>query len=153
MKRFAKRMRLATFSVTWLIVLSLSFGALAHGTDDPSLLGAPWFSGAADAVLLTDQEMAEISGEVSPIVASAVAGAVYSAFEYATSPGTKSVSGLVKNTVVGAVSGAIVGTAATVAAAAKVVKTVESAATVAWAVWGSANAGAVSGAAKHLIGN
>ena len=86
-----KRKRLASLALTWLLVLSLSLGALAHTADAPARPETQWFSNAAGVVPLSDDEMAQVSGEVNPIVAGAIVGAVGSAFNYATSPGEKSV--------------------------------------------------------------
>lgn len=152
MKLFAKRMRFTTVALTWLLVLSLSWGALAQGAASPSITQAPWFADDSGAVPLTDEEMAEVSGELSLIIGSAIAGAVFSAFEYATSPGQKSLNDLVKQVAVGAAVGAVTGAAATVAAVATAAKAVQSAAATAWAVWGAANAGAVSGAIQQVTG-
>lgn len=151
MKLILKRSRFSTMALTWLIVLSLSWGALAHGAASPPVTQAPWFTEEA-AVPLSDDELAQVSGELSHIVSGAIAGAIYSAFEYATSPGEKSLGGLVKQAAVGAAIGAVTGAAATVAAVATATKAVTSAASTAWAAWGSANAGAISGAVKHLTG-
>lgn len=170
MKLILKRSRFSTMALTWLIVLSLSWGALAHGAASPPVTQAPWFTEEA-AVPLSDDELAQVSGEVTNIIAGAIGGAVLGVFEFMTSPGEKTVKELVTNVAIGALGGAVSGAASALAgvtSAAKTAKTLQTAAQAAeavtevskvaqtaaasaWAAWGGANAGALIGATKQLL--
>jgi len=100
--------------------------------------------------VIPDSQMDEVEGEFNPLLAGAIAGAVGGAAYYATSPGEKSLSGLAVAVGVGAVGGAVTSAATVLAAIATGTKVVTTAASTAWAAFGSANAGALTGALEHL---
>lgn len=100
--------RLCTVIIAGLIVLSLSWSAFAQGAAAPAGPAVPWFSG--EAVPMTDDELAAVSGDASSIVVSAIVGAAGSSLAYAVSPGEKSLTGLAMAAAAGALAGTVSGT-------------------------------------------
>lgn len=104
----------------------------------------------ADAVPMSDEQLDAIIGELNPIGAGMITGAVGGGFQYATSEGEKSLVGLGKAVGEGALYGAVAGAATAVGLAAAGATIAVSAASTAWAAWGAAHAGAITGLLSHF---